>query len=82
MDNYIQKFQRNNNNKLSFDDWVHLNFNILNDIIYKITNTLTNDSKNYKFVIDEINLSNDILTYLYETSYSKFKSHLNVMRDY
>lgn len=82
MDNYIQKFQRNNNNKLSFDDWVHLNFNILNDIIYKITNILTNDSKNYKFVIDEISLSNEILLYLYKTSYSKFKNELIIMRDY
>jgi len=82
MDKYILKNQHKNNIKLSFDDWIYLNFDILNDIIYRITNTLTNDSKNYKFVIDEINLSNDILTYLYETSYSKFKSHLNVMRDY
>jgi len=75
MNNYIQKFKHNN--KLSFENWVELNFNILNDIIYKIINTLTNDSKDYKFTIDEISLSNKILLYLYKTSYSKFKNELH-----
>jgi len=80
MDNYILKLH--NNNKFSFDDWIYLNFDILNDIINKIINTLTNDSKKYKFEIDEMKISHDILSYLYKTSYSKFKNELNVMRDY
>tara|TARA_B100000900_G_scaffold187981_1_gene159297 strand:- start:2958 stop:3203 length:246 start_codon:yes stop_codon:yes gene_type:complete len=81
MDNYIFKDLKSSNRKLSFDDWIYLNFDLLNEIIYRIINVLTNDSKKYKFVIDEVTLSNEILEYLYETSYSRFKNELNFIKD-
>jgi hypothetical protein len=81
MDNYIFKDLKCSNRKLSFDDWIYLNFDLLNEIIYRIINVLTNDSKKYKFVIDEVTLSNEILEYLYETSYSRFKNELNFIKD-
>ena len=81
MDNYIFKDLKNSNRELSFDDWIYLNFDLLNEIIYRIINVLTNDSKKYKFVIDEVTLSNEILEYLYKTSYSRFKNELNFIRD-
>ena len=81
MDNYILKNLKSNNRELSFDDWIYLNFDLLNEIIYRIINVLTNDSKKYKFVIDEVTLSNEILEYLYKTSYSRFKNELNFIKD-
>jgi len=81
MDNYIFKDLKSSNRELSFDDWIYLNFDLLNEIIYRIINVLTNDSKKYKFVIDEVTLSNEILEYLYKTSYSRFKNELNFIRD-
>ena len=81
MDNYIFKDLKNSNRELSFDDWIYLNFDLLNEIIYRIINVLTNDSKKYKFVIDEVTLSNEILEYLYKTSYSRFKNELNFIKD-
>lgn len=81
MDNYIFKDLKSNNRELSFDDWIYLNFDLLNEIIYRIINVLTNDSKKYNFVIDEVTLSNEILEYLYKTSYSRFKNELNFIRD-
>ena len=56
MDNYIFKDLKSSNRELSFDDWIYLNFDLLNEIIYRIINVLTNDSKKYKFVIDEVTL--------------------------
>jgi len=81
MDNYIFKDLKSSNRELSFDDWIYLNFDLLNEIIYRIINVLTNDSKKYKFVIDEVTLSNEILEYLYKTSYSRFKNELNFIKD-
>jgi hypothetical protein len=80
MDNYMFKSLKSGNRKFSFDDWIYLNFDLLNEIIYRIINVLTNDSKKYKFVIDEVTLSNEILEYLYKTSYSKFKNELNFIK--
>lgn len=74
------KSLKSGNRKFSFDDWIYLNFDLLNEIIYRIINVLTNDSKKYKFVIDEVTLSNEILEYLYKTSYSKFKNELNFIK--
>lgn len=81
MDNYIFKDLKSSNRELSFDDWIYLNFDLLNEIIYRILSVLTNDSKKYNFVIDEVTLSNEILEYLYKTSYSRFKNELNFIRD-
>ena len=81
MDNYIFKDLKSSNRELSFDDWIYLNFDLLNEIIYRIINVLTNDSKKYNFVIDEVTLSNEILKYLYKTSYSRFKNELNFIKD-
>lgn len=81
MDNYIFKDLKSSNRELSFDDWIYLNFDLLNEIIYRIINVLTNDSKKYNFVIDEVTLSNEILEYLYKTSYSRFKNELNFIKD-
>lgn len=81
MDNYIFKDLKSSNRELSFDDWIYLNFDLLNEIIYRILNVLTNDSKKYNFVIDEVTLSNEILEYLYKTSYSRFKNELNFIKD-
>tara|TARA_B110000259_G_scaffold187865_2_gene243730 strand:- start:1046 stop:1291 length:246 start_codon:yes stop_codon:yes gene_type:complete len=78
MENYVLNNKQMYEKLLSFDEWVCINLDILNDIIYKITYTLTNDSKVYNFEIDEISLSNEILDFLYKTSYSKYKNKLNI----
>ena len=78
MERYIFKKK---NNKLSFDEWVDINLDVLNEIIYNIINTLNIDSKNYNFIIDEVKLSEDLLLYIYNTSYNKFKNELNFIRD-
>ena len=79
MENYILKIKQPTDKRLSFDDWVNINFDILNEIIYNITNILNIDSKNYNFIIDEVKLSEDLLLYIYNTSYNKFKNELTFL---
>lgn len=81
MENYILKMKQPTNKIIDFDEWIDLNLDILNEIIYSITNTLYQDSKNYNFIIDEVKLSNDLLYYIYNTSYSRFKNELNFIKD-
>ena len=79
MERYLLK--KKNNKLLSFDEWVDINLDTLNEIIYNIMNTLNMDSKNYNFIIDEVKLSEDLLLYIYNTSNNKFNNELNIIRD-
>ena len=76
MENYILNVEKFNNKVLAFDDWVDANLNILNEIIYSIIHKIDNNSSYYKFSIDENNLYNELLQYIYETSTSRYKKSL------
>ena len=76
MENYILNVEKFNNKVLAFDDWVDANLNILNEIIYSIIHQIDNNSSYYQFSIDENNLYNELLQYIYETSTSRYKKSL------
>ena len=42
METFRSAAERRNNKTIPFEDWVFINLNVLNEIIYKITNSLTN----------------------------------------